>query len=169
MCVIITYTMQVNKCYCTLLKWSYVKIWMFSLEKVLVKIVSTIWPPLQFIKAQGFWWDPRVFSMRGQWVQDSWETCYPKDGTVLIQYRALLIYCHHISLEISWKTLHSSPVRVRYGVSFVNGKFGQSCFIVTIALCVLSCYRWPRYIESLYYYHKALHRCHLAILFIQFW
>ena len=42
--------------------------------------------------------------------------------TALSLYSALSIYRGHISLNISRKTRHSSPVRVRYGVSFVNTK-----------------------------------------------
>ena len=30
-------------------------------------------------------------------------------------------------------------------------KSGRSCIIVTVVLCVLSSYRWPRYIENLLY------------------
>ena len=36
-----------------------------------------------------------------------------------------------------------------YGVSFVDAKFDRSCIILSIVLCVLSCYKWPRYIESI--------------------
>ena len=64
-------------------------------------------------------------------------------------YSALSIYRGHVSLKISRTTPHSSPVRARYGVPFENAKSGQSRIIVNVVLCVLSCYRWPRYIESL--------------------
>ena len=57
----------------------------------------------------------------------------------------LSIYCSHISLQISQKTSHSSPVSMQYGVSFVNSKSGcWSCVNVTVDLWVLSCYKWPR-------------------------
>ena len=57
-----------------------------------------------------------------------------------------------ISGKMSRKTTHSSPVRARYWVSFVNAKSDRSCIIVPVVLCVLSCYRWPRwYIQSLEY------------------
>ena len=45
------------------------------------------------------------------------------------------------SLKISRKTPHSSPMRVSYGVSFVNAKPGRSFTIVAVVLCVLSDYR----------------------------
>ena len=67
------------------------------------------------------------------------------------QYSALSIYHGNISLKISWKTLHSSPVRVRYGVSFMNAKSGRSWIDVSVVLCVLSCYKWAGYIESAKY------------------
>ena len=34
---------------------------------------------------------------------------------------------------------------------FVNAKSGRSYIIVSVVLCVISCYRWPRHIESLEY------------------
>ena len=52
-------------------------------------------------------------------------------------YNALSIYRGHISLDISRKTSHSSPVRARYGVSFVNAESGGSCIIVNVVLCVI--------------------------------
>ena len=64
------------------------------------------------------------------------------------QYSALSIYRGNISLKISWKTLQSSPVRGGYGVSFINAKSGQSWIDVSVVLYVLSCYKWPWYIES---------------------
>ena len=66
-------------------------------------------------------------------------------------YSVLSIYRGHFSLKISRKTLHSSPVRARYGVPFVNSKFGGSFITVIVVLCTSSCYIWPRYIESLQY------------------
>ena len=66
----------------------------------------------------------------------------------MVYYNALSIYRGHISLNISPKTPHSSPpVRARYGVSFMNAKYGRSCAVVTVVLCALSCYRWSRYIK----------------------
>ena len=54
------------------------------------------------------------------------------------------------SLNISRKTPHSSPVRARHGVSLVNPKFGQRVITsIIIVLWALSCYMWPRYIESM--------------------
>ena len=64
---------------------------------------------------------------------------------------ALSIYPYHISFKISRKIPHSSPVRVSYGMLFVNAKSFWICIIITFVLCVLSCYRWPRFIESLKY------------------
>ena len=55
------------------------------------------------------------------------------------------------SLKISRKTPHSSPVRFRYGVSFLNIKSDRIWIIVTLVLGVPSWYRWPRYIEILKY------------------
>ena len=74
-----------------------------------------------------------------------------------VEYNALSIYRGPISLQISRKTPHSSPVRARYGMSFVNAKSVRCLIIVTIVLCVLSCCRWPRYIECLWCDSKLMH------------
>ena len=59
------------------------------------------------------------------------------------RYSARFIYHGHISLKISRKTPNSITMRARYGVMFMNTKSGQSCIIVTLVVCALSCYRWP--------------------------
>ena len=96
-------------------------------------------------------------------------------------YSVLSIYRGHISLKISRKTPHSSPMRARYGVFFVNAKSGRSCIIVTVVLCVWSGYRWQWYIESLKYRHMSqirisvrqvfsvgFQRCRMQILYHHF-
>ena len=50
------------------------------------------------------------------------------------EYNALSIYHGHFPWNISRKTPHNSPVRVRYRVSFVNPKFGQSVTSVIVVL-----------------------------------
>ena len=67
------------------------------------------------------------------------------------QYSALSIYRGNFSLKNSRKTLHSSPVRARYGVSLVGANSGRRVTVVIIAFRALSCYTWLRYIESLQY------------------
>ena len=68
-----------------------------------------------------------------------------------LNYSALSIYDSHYSLKNSRKTPNSLPVRVRYGLSFVSANSDWSVTIVMAVLCALSCYTWPRYIESLWY------------------
>ena len=52
---------------------------------------------------------------------------------------------------------HSSPVRARYGVSFLNAKPDRSFTIIAILLCVLTSFWRPRYIESLEYHEIHVH------------
>ena len=76
------------------------------------------------------------------WSQRWWTNCWRIWGRtagrrVYSWYSALSIYCGHYSLTISRKTHHSSPVRARYGVSFVDTKSGRTFTIVTIVVYVL--------------------------------
>ena len=65
--------------------------------------------------------------------------------------KVLIVECTNIALSIYRVFLDSSPVSARHGVLFVNAKSGRSCIIVSVILCVISCYRWPQHIESLEY------------------
>ena len=53
-------------------------------------------------------------------------TTHNKVLIVECSYSALSVYRGHISLNISRKTIHSSPVKSRYGVSFLFAKSGRS-------------------------------------------
>ena len=76
-------------------------------------------------------------------------TSYSDSFSPKTSYSALSKYLGHISFTISRKTTHSSAVRVRYWVLFVNAKSDRSCIVVAVVLCVLLWYRWMRYSESL--------------------
>ena len=56
---------------------------------------------------------------------------------------------------------HSSPMRARFWMSFVDAKSFQSFFIVTAILCVLSGYIWPRYMVK-YIVYGLIH-LHMTI------
>ena len=61
------------------------------------------------------------------------------------------MYDGHFPLMLSWKISHSSPAKVRYGVSFMSTKSNRSFTIVIGGLSVLAYYMWLRYFESLLY------------------
>ena len=66
------------------------------------------------------------------------------------KYSALSIYRGHFSLHNSRKTSRSSPVRARYGVSFVTAKFDRSFLQLNCwALCTIILYMTTLYRESI--------------------
>ena len=104
----------------------------------------------------------RVFYFTWHWVQllanDHRDSIEPVSWSRMKKYRrnscrAILctfeIYPGHISLKIARKTPHSLPVRARYGLSFVNTKFGRGCIIDIVVLCVITRYKWSRYVKGL--------------------
>ena len=84
------------------------------------------WHVLPATKSQGTPLGPYL-GLTGELLGLLWES---------LRYSALSIY--HFCLKISRKISHSSPVRARYGVLFVNAKPGRSFTIVTVILCVSS-------------------------------
>ena len=99
---------------------------------------------------------PSVFSAMLLWklvtVNHQWHHIPLLDSLFMMltgQYSALSIYRGHFSLKNSRKTLHSSPVRPRYGVSFAGVNAGRRVAVVFVVLCAISCYTWLRIIESL--------------------
>ena len=65
-------------------------------------------------------------------------------------YKALLIYRSHSSLNNSWKTPHSSPVRVSYGVLFMSEKVWlKFCHCNCWVVCTIVLYVTVIYQESL--------------------
>ena len=66
-------------------------------------------------------------------------------------YSALSIYRGHFYSYNSRKTAHSSPVRVRYGVSLASANLTEVVLLIPV-LCALSYHIQPRYIESIYIY-----------------
>ena len=64
------------------------------------------------------------------------------------QYREFFIYHGNLSPNNSQKTPHSSPVKVRYGVSLWVHILNNFNFL-PIVLCSVSCYIRPRYIETI--------------------
>ena len=90
------------------------------------------------------------------------------NGSVCALYSVLSIYRCHFSFNNSRKTPHISPLRSRYGTSFLSAKFDLSFGTITVGLCALSCCIQPRYIESLQYSLFVMMRtalfCNLASL-----
>ena len=67
----------------------------------------------------------------------------------LFQCSALSISQGHFSSANSQKTAHSSPVRARYGLSFVSQNSEKNCRFPAIALYLILHYDRLRYIKSL--------------------
>ena len=76
--------------------------------------------------------------------------------TLVNEYSALSIYRGQFSLNNSWKTSHSPPVKARYGVSTTSARYDRSSTIAAVGLCALS-----SYIEL---YMNALHTIYTTIL-----
>ena len=64
-------------------------------------------------------------------------------------YSALAIYGGHFYMKNSRKTPHSSPVRARYGVSFVSAKHNRSFTNVIALLSTIVLYMTAIYRESI--------------------
>ena len=62
-------------------------------------------------------------------------------------------------------TLHSSPVRVRYVVSFVCSSSEKSWTFHPFVLCSILRYIRPQYIESLWYTQEGLHMPCMFLVF----
>ena len=67
------------------------------------------------------------------------------EGTKDIQYCEVPLQRGQFSPKSSQETLHSSPVRARYGVSFVNTNSGWCFASVSVFMFKIPCYVWPRY------------------------
>ena len=57
----------------------------------------------------------------------------------------------YVALSVYIAVIFLGRFHERHGVSFLSAKSVWSCNIITVVLCVLSSYRSPLYIESLYY------------------